>query len=151
MSSYNEQMQELAGQYQAATGNITFKLKEVGAWAIGQGLWQASSDAVLRQFAEDMSRALREEYAVDPQGRRVRTKHAIRQDGEQSSLWADLYTAPRAHMVVAFQQRRDQIVSDCVQLKRDVDSYNDNQNDGEAIQLVLNFALDVHEYELGHE
>ena len=52
-------------------------------------------------------------------------------------------------MVVAFQQRRGQIVSDCVQLKRDVDSYNDNQNDGEPIQVPLNFTADVHEHELG--
>jgi hypothetical protein len=151
MASYNEQMQELANQYQVATGNVIFKSKDVGAWAIANGLWQPSADAVLRQFAEDMSRALREEYITDPQGRRVRSKHAIRQDGEQGSLWADIHTAPRDHMVVAFQQRRTQIVADCVQLKRDVDSYNDNQNDGDPIQAVLDFTADVHEHELADE
>jgi hypothetical protein len=32
------------------------------------------------------------------------------------------------------------------QLKTDVDSYNDNQNKGEALQLVLDFTDDMAEY-----
>jgi hypothetical protein len=50
-------------------------------------------------------------------------------------------------MEVAFQQRRQQVVGDCRQLKADVDSYNQNYNIGEAIQLVLDFTLDVEELE----
>jgi len=38
-------------------------------------------------------------------------------------------------------------VGDCRQLKTDVDSYNDNQNTGEPIQLVLDFTDDMAEYE----
>jgi hypothetical protein len=51
-------------------------------------------------------------------------------------------------MQIAFQERRQQIVGDCRQLKLDVDSYNDNKNDGKPIQLVLDFTLDVAEAEL---
>lgn len=151
MSSYNEQMQSLANDYQFATGSVTFTLKDVGAWAIREGLWQPGSDVLLRQFCDDMGRALREEYIRDPQGRRVRSKHAVRGVGESGFLWADIGTAPREHMVVAFDQRRDQIVADSAQLKRDIDSYNENQNDGPTIQLRLDFTADVLEYELARE
>jgi hypothetical protein len=50
-------------------------------------------------------------------------------------------------MQVAFQQRRQQIVGDCRQLKADVDSYNENYNSGQAIQMVLDFTEDIEELE----
>jgi hypothetical protein len=148
MSSYNEQLQALADLFMAETGRFTFTGKEVGVWALQNGHWQPHPDSVVRQFAHDFSRALREHYITNPHGRRIRAKHAIRQDGEQGSLWADIHYAPREHMVVAFQQRRQQIVSDCCQLKRDIDSYNENQNSEAPIQLVLDFTYDVAESEL---
>jgi hypothetical protein len=96
-----------------------------------------------------MGRALREEYHKDPQGRRVRSNHVVRGEGETGYLWADIHTAPREHMVIAFDQRRDQIIADCAQLKADIDSYNQNQNiGGDPVQLRLDFTRDVHEYEL---
>jgi hypothetical protein len=136
----------------AATGTVQFSLKDMGAWALQKGLWQPGKDAVLRQFCEDMSRALREDYMRDPQGRRVRAKHAIKTETEQGVLWADIHTAPHEHMVVAFSQRRDQIIADSAQLKADVDSYNENQNtSGSPIQLSLDFTKDVNEFELARE
>ena len=64
---------------------------------------------------------------TDSKGRRVRVKHPAKMwlDGEQTVLWDDIRTAPRLHMQVAFQNRRQGIVSDCRQLKADCDSYND--------------------------
>jgi len=150
--TYTEQMQSLAKDFQAATGNVTFKLKEVGLWAMNEGRWKPGQDAMLRQFCEEMGQALREEYIRDPQGRRVRAKHVVRGEGEQGFLWADIHTAPREHMVQAFGQRRDQIVADCFQLKTDVDSYNQNQNStGDPIQLRLDFKNDVREHELARK
>lgn len=149
MSNYNEQLQNLAQDYLADTGRVTFTLGEVGAWAMQNGLWSPSPEAMMKQFVADLSRALREEYITDPQGRRVRAKHAIRQEGEQGSLWADIHTAPREHMEAAFAQRRRQIVFDCAQLKTDIDSYNDNQNEGPPIQGVFDFTYDLEEMELG--
>lgn len=148
MAGYYEQMQSLSRDYQAATGNVTFSLKDVGAWAIENNLWSPTNDAILRQFCDDLGKALREEYIRDPQGRRVRAKHVIRLEGETGYLWADIHTAPREHMVIAFDQRRDQIIADCAQLKSDIDSYNQNQNSGAPIQLRLEFSKDVLEYEL---
>jgi hypothetical protein len=44
----------------------------------------------------------------------------------------------------AFAQRREQIVSDCVQLKTNVDAYNDMSGEP-GIQMVLDFSEDVAE------
>ena len=63
----------------------------------------------------------------------------------QGTLWADIDTAPRPHMQKAFAQRRKQIVGDCVQLKTDVDVFNDKRPEDEPIALVLDFTDDVAE------
>ena len=49
----------------------------------------------------------------------------------------------------AFAQRREQVIGDLVQLKTDVDVYNDlNTGQRPKIQLVLDFADDVAEREV---
>jgi hypothetical protein len=54
--------------------------------------------------------------------------------------------APHEHMEKAFTQRREQIVGDNVQLKIDVDVYNDiNLGKRPEIQLVLDYSEDVAE------
>ena len=65
--------------------------------------------------------------------------------GRQFTLWADIDTAPRAHMERAFAQRRQQIVGDCYQLKTDVDCYNDSHPAEHPIQIILDFTKDVEE------
>jgi len=51
-------------------------------------------------------------------------------------------------MEVAFQQRRNQIVADCLQLKKDVDSYNENRQPVSPIQMIFDFTEDLTELEL---
>lgn len=53
----------------------------------------------------------------------------------------------REHMGIAFQQRRQQILGDCRQLKTDVDSYNENYNSAEPLQMVFDFTDDLAEAE----
>ena len=149
MATYSEQLQQIANKYMRETGITTATSREIGAWAIEKGLWAPQPAALIRQCAEELSLAMREEYVTDPQGRRVRAKHVATVDraGEQMPLWADIRSASREHMQVAFQQRRQQIVGDCRQLKSDVDSYNENYNSGEAIQTVFDFTEDLEELE----
>lgn len=112
-------------------------------------LWQPRNDTLVGQLAERLADAMREEYIIDPQGRTVRAKHAGRtnREGMQGTFWADIRDDDRPHMEVAFQQRRQQIVGDCRQLKTDADSYNENSNPGPPIQVVLDFTDDVAELE----
>ncbi|PSO11652.1 hypothetical protein C7E20_11525 [Sphingobium sp. AEW4] len=101
----------------------------------------------LAKLAEDMSAALREEYATDREGRRYRVNHAVRvtRGGVQHTFWAMMADAPREHMQKAFIQRREQIVGDCVQLSTDVEAYNAMKSEQEPIQMLLDFRDDVEE------
>ena len=64
-------------------------------------------------------------------------------------LWADIRSATPDHMQVALQQRRHQIVGDCRQLKYDADSFNDNYNTSQPIQISFDFTRDLQEIEAG--
>jgi hypothetical protein len=148
--TYNEQMQDLARKYEAAGEEWPTTLKHISAWAIREGLWVPPPMLLITKCAEDLGRALREEYITDPQGRRVRAKHAARMErneGEQGALWDDIRTASHKHLQVAFQQRRQGIVGDCHRLKIDVDSYNENREPVEPIQMSFDFTNDVLEME----
>jgi len=148
MSTYAGQLQQIVGGFRQAGGRWPATSKEMAAWAYREGLWKPRPGEMIKQLAEHLSRALREEYYTDPQGRRVRTKHAARvrdEDGEQMMFWGDIRTESREHFENATKLRRHQIVGDCHQLKTDVDSFNDNRYPTEPIQLGLDFTNDVAE------
>jgi len=143
----NEQLQRIVKQYITAGEEWPATSHQMAKYAIANHLWEAQRATVVDICAEQLARAMREEYIRDPQGRVVRAKHAARVAGEQTVLWDDIRTASRGHMVVALQQRRQQVVGDCRQLKLDTDSYNENNNPGKPIQMVFNFTDDLAELE----
>ena len=144
-----EQRQRIVSAYRDEGQLWPATMREVASWAIDSGLWEPAKGTMVGQLADELARAMREEFYSDPQGREVRTKHAARtiRDGIQKTLWDDIRSAHPRHMRIAFLQRRQQIVGDCKQLKTDVDSYNDNKNAEAPIQLVLDFTDDVLEAE----
>jgi len=144
----SEQLQRIVNHYIEAGEEWPATTHEIAVWAMKNNLWKPQRSKVIDICAEQLARAMREDYLTDPQGRKVRAKHAARISGTQQVLWGDIRTASREHMQIAFQQRRHQIVGDCRQLKLDIDSYNENKNDGKPIQLILDFTLDVAEAEL---
>lgn len=147
MSKYAEDMQAIFHQYQREVNPDPADLRDVAAWAMMQGLWQPRPSDIRDRFSHDMAEALRQEFRVDGKGRSYRANHAVRafQNGRQRSFWADIDTAPRAHMEKAFAQRRRQIVGDSYQLRLDVDHYNDSHPEEPKIQLILDFTDDVEE------
>lgn len=150
MRTQSEMLQEIVRKYQAANQPWPATTREMAQWAIENRLWSAKPSALVDQCADQLSRAMREEYITDAQGRRVRAKHAatITKNGEQLAFWADMRTAPHKHMTMAFQQRRHQIVGDCRQLKMDADSYNENRKPGQPIQMIFDFTHDLEELAL---
>ena len=125
---------------------------ELAEWAYRNGLHKPSARTVIDAIASDIAQVFREEYRTDRHGRRYRAKHAVKaQSGDRTmALWADMddTEVPRSHFVRSFAQRRQQIVGECVQLKTDVDVYNDARNVGEPINMVLDFTNDVEEMQL---
>jgi hypothetical protein len=148
--TYTEQLQRIVQEYRAADQPWPATAHDMATWAIAQGKWHPQRGAMIKKCAEELSAAMREEYFTDPQGRRVRVKHVARYGDGQSQipLWEDIRTATRKHMEIAFQQRRQQILGDCRQLKTDVDSYNDNFSSVNPIQMIFDFTDDLAELEL---
>ncbi len=147
--TYNEQMQALAKRYRASGQRWPATSREIATWLVHNSFWEPQKGAVISQCADHLARAMREEYYTDAQGRRVRVNHAARflQEEKQQTFWDDIRGASRTHMQVSLQQRRNQIVGDCKQLKTDMDSYNDNTNPGKPIQMVFDFTRDLEEAE----
>ena len=148
MATHAQRMQSIANRYFAESGRPA-TTDEIAAWAITNDLWRPHPAAIRRQCAEEIARAMREEYITDSQGRRVRAKHAARiKEGEkQQTFWADIRTATRRHMQIAFQQRRQQIVGDCRQLKWDIESFNQTRSPDRPIQMAWDFTPDLAEEE----
>ena len=139
---------DLIREYQLATGKREISTPEVANWAISNGHYKPPSDERAR-LAQKLSRALRSEHFTDPQGRSVRLMHAIsNREGQKTfSFWHDMRTAPAEVMRRAMQQRRDQSVADNYQMKKDLDSYNENYNTDKPIPLELDYTLDIEELE----
>jgi hypothetical protein len=147
--SYNDQLLRIVDSYRADGQSWPASKHDIAAWAVRTKLWQPQAADMVSRCAEELSRAMREEYVTDPQGRRVRAKHAatVNVDGKQTTLWTDIRDPHPQFMAIAFQQRRQHIVGECRQLKTDVDSFNENARPATPYQLILNFEDDVAEME----
>ncbi|MEQ1827981.1 MAG: hypothetical protein ABL921_18620 [Pirellula sp.] len=146
-SSYVESIQKMTKEYFEITGNAKATTREIATWALQNNRWEPPSDLIIQCCRDDIARAMREEYITGPDGKPVRAKHAARvSEGDtQTTFWADIRTAPRRHMEIAFHQRREQIVGECRQLNRDAEYYNKNRQDVPPIQIYFDFNDDVEE------
>lgn len=150
MAKYNEQLQRIWNQFEEENGDIPTTTREAVSWGVRMGLIDVPEVDPLAQLAEDMARALREDYRTDKYGRKYRVNHAVRKSkaGVQYTLWGRMDAQPRHFMEMSFGQRRKGIIGDCFQLKTDVDVYNDKNAENEPIPLVLDFTADIEEEEI---
>jgi hypothetical protein len=153
MTTYVKQMQRIVEEFRLAGEPWPSSAKAIADWAILTGRWVLPAAAIRRRCADDIASAMREEYMTDPKGRRVRLLHPapFLTGNTKEMVWDDIRTAPREHMQVSFQHRRQGIVGDCRQMKVDVDSYNDAHKTEEPIQIVFDFTMDLAELEAADE
>lgn len=149
-----EALRKITEKYRKSGQEWPATSKMIAAWAIRSGMWEPPKRSIVNQCARELAHAMREEYFVDPQGRRVRKKHAVREerempDGtyEQQLLWFDIDEATPRQAKGAFSLRRRQVVGECHQLKTDVDSYNDNNVQGAMIEMLWDLTDDMLELE----
>ena len=149
MATKTERLLTLWRQYHEEFGQLPVATRDVIKWAVESKRIPLPEIDPYDALADDLARALREEYDTDALGRRFRKNHAVRvtKGGVQHTFWAVMGFAAPEHMQMAFAQRREQIIGDCAQLKTDVDVYNDMNKDKAPIQLVLDFTDDVAERE----
>ena len=118
-------------------------------WAKSRGLEEPPEVDVEGIQARELTHVMREQLAKDPQGRMARVNHCypheVRRDGEvvQEELWGTFDTLTREQVHASFQQRRSNILGDCKQLSTDNDSFNENHNPGDPIQLSFAFEEDL--------
>lgn len=147
MTTKNEQFQKIWHLYEKDHAHLPTSAREAVEWGVQHGLVALPEIDPVDVLADQMARALRTEYKTDEHGRKYRVNHAVRvtKAGVQHTFWAIMGFAPREYMEKAFVQRREQIIGDCLQLKTDVDVYNDLNRDAEPIQMILDFTDDVAE------
>ena len=144
-----EMLQEIVNDYIADGQTWPAARKDIAAWAIRHKRWTRADKSAIDQCAKELAEAMRLEMETDPQGRSVRAKHCARITEEdengsfvQRTIWFGR-SAPPDLMRRGLQQLRKGILGDCVRLKTDADSYNDNNKFGAQIQLSLNFEPDI--------
>jgi hypothetical protein len=147
--SYMRQMQLLADEFFRETGKVSATKTEMADWAISTGRWNRQEEVARKQCADDFAEALRVEYETDPKGRRVRTKYAatLERDGKKQTYWGDRKNVGREFIEVSVKQQRSRIAGELYQIKVDVDSFNELYNNGEPIQIPLDFTPDIEELE----
>ncbi|MFZ3322353.1 MAG: hypothetical protein WA190_08285 [Usitatibacter sp.] len=150
MKSRTDFLQDIVRQYLDAGHSTPANPKDIARWAIEKGLWAQRPEAVITQCADQIARAMAQEYFNDASGHRIRAKHAVvYPEGPYSySLWDDIRTADYQFVSVSLQQGRRNILNQCKQLKNDADYYNEEREPPAKIQLVFNFELDLEEMEL---
>jgi hypothetical protein len=145
-----EQNQRIVKKYRESGQSWPATAIDIARWAISKRLWEVHPSRIVRQCADQIAEAMRQEYITDPQGRRIRVKHVAPYDekGQTSLKWDDIREAKHEHMEMAFAYKRQLIVSDCRQLKLEIDSYNQNYNSGRPIQGIFDFTNDLIEAEI---
>lgn len=150
MSAYQREMKAYIARYEKEVGATgLLDPHEIAAWAYEKGLHKPNVRHIIDFIAADIAQMFREEYRTDEHARRYRAKHAVtsKVGSKTHSLWADMDNpkAPRDHFIASFSNRRRGVVGDCLQLKTDVDVYNDKNPGKPAIQMPLDFTEDVKE------
>jgi len=145
----SEQMLDIRNQYTAKGGN-EYTIDELVDFAISNHMWEIDVAGTKQQLAAQLRRALNGEEFTDPQGRKIRRNYAasVTRHGRQMFLWTDMPHASREHMKVSLYDNRRRIYGDCRRLKEYIDSYNQNYNSGEPIQMSFDFTRDLREAEL---
>lgn len=151
MPTKEERLQQIWHRYDTERKHKPTSAREAVEWAVSEGLVELPEVDPFDILAGQMAQALRDEYKVDEKGRRYRVNHAARitKSGVQYTFWGVMGFASHEHMERAFAWRREQIVGDNLQLKIDVDVYNDMvRGKHPAIQLVMDYTDDVAERQI---
>jgi hypothetical protein len=146
MPNLTEQLLKIVEDYRAADEPWPATREQIAEWAVANDRYQLTRGMAVNQCAERISRAMGLEHVKDNKGRSVRKYYAarIRENGQLVMKWDDL-NAERPFMEMAAANRRNQVLGQCLQLKNDIDSYNDRHCPDRPIQIDFNFNIDLEE------
>ena len=144
--SKRQDMQRFIRHYKEATGEREIDMHKVAEYAKTMG-WKmpippSDIDLLAKQFTE----AARDETDYDNKtGRPYRVYHAIPQKSGQLNLfvYVDIQDATRNQMLKSTVNRREQMVSDGVQLTFDLEHWNSINPSEEPIVLPMDLTPDI--------
>jgi len=146
MATKRQEMQRLIRLYRDKTGKESVEMHDVAKFAASMGWPLPTPKSPIDRLAEQFSSAARDEIRHDEvTGRPYRANLAVTEHvgGTQTTFWTDIDEAPRKIAHKSFQQRREQMVGDAVQLTFDVMRWNRVHESEETIVMPLDFADDV--------
>lgn len=145
-----EALQDIVNDYIADGQPWPAGKRDIAAWAVRKGRWNAQPKSLIDQCADELGEAMRAEMERDPQGRTVHAKHCAKikemdDNGNlvQKTLWFDNQTRTTRLMRVSLLQWRNGILGECRQHRIEQESFNDNTSDGGHIDIPLNFEPDL--------
>lgn len=147
--THSEQMLDIRNKYTSKNGH-EYTIDELVDFALTNHLWEIDVAGTKQQLATQLRRALDSEEITDPQGRRVRRNYAakVNRHGRNYYLWTDMAHATRDHMKVAFHDNRRRIFGFVLRLDEYKESFNENYNTGDPIQMSFDFTKDLQEAKL---
>ena len=146
MATKAQQMQSIIKKYREENSIDSVDMHEVAKYAAKMGWPLPTPKTALERLAEQFSSAAREEIRRDEvTGRPYRANLAVTtwHGSQQLTLWTDIDVAPRKVAHKSFQQRREQMVGDAVQLTFDVMHWNRINEHEESIVMPMDFNDDV--------
>lgn len=142
MTTRHQEMQRIIRLYRQRTGEQAVDMEKIADFAVKMGWPLPKPISPLAMLAAQFSDAAREEIKHDKKtGQPYRVNHAV--PINQGTLWYDIDTAPRAPMLKSLINRRNQMVSDGVQLTFDADHWNSIHLNEEPIRIPMDFTQDI--------
>ena len=149
--SFEKELLKLIDEYRHInSGEKTSR--EIAAWLLQENKCRPTREEEIDILTRHVSRAMHGHFTIDPDGREVRQKHAVRrlienEDGslKQQTFWQEMDLASPQFMYESFQQRRGALADGAWQLDQDRTSYNKFHNKGAPLQIMLDFRDDIEE------
>ncbi len=140
--------QRMIREWKEATGASDVDMHEVAKYALAHGWRPPPPVTVVDLVAKELSRYARLEIKHDKETNKpYRVWHAYRveqgSEKKQLTLWVDIDEADRTRMLKSLTWRREMMVDDGVQLKRDADHWNRSHPSEEQIEIAYDIGPDI--------
>lgn len=152
--AFNQQMLDIMKEWQVEHGEDVIDIDAAAKWAVETKRYQRAPMTMEQLCKIDMRRALQQSHYIDPQGNRVRAKHAVKIEykGEQIVLYVDSRTAKPDLMQQTFDQIWKAIGNDVKRHSIEKQSYDLNNPYGETLSLFdYNFNAQAEEARMSGE
>jgi hypothetical protein len=146
MATLEQQILQIIEDYRSSGEPWPATSPQMAEWAVRRKRYQLTEGMAVAQCAERLSRTMQRQHVRDHRGRSVRRYYSarVRRNDQLVMAWDD-WNADRPFMEMSAANRRNQILGECHQLKKDIDSYNERRTPERPIQVEFNFTIDLEE------